>query len=211
MSSATSTSEEVRVPSEARVARRDATFQPWHFFILASLMAATFAVILSRQSTPEHLVLMSLTIAAAGLAAAGFYRMLAPLVGTEQAVQSEPLSERSRAALEREKALALRSLKELEFDRAMMKLSQKDFDEMAGRLRARAMSLMKQLDEGKVYRTLIERELSARLAHPPAVAVPGHASNSPAIGDGLCSCGTRNDSDAVFCKRCGVKLQDTQS
>jgi hypothetical protein len=211
MSSATSTSEEVRVPSEARVARRDATFQPWHFFILASLMAATFAVILSRQSTPEHLVLMSLTIAAAGLAAAGFYRMLAPLVGTEQAVQSEPLSERSRAALEREKALALRSLKELEFDRAMMKLSQKDFDEMAGRLRARAMSLMKQLDEGKVYRTLIERELSARLAHPPAVAAPGHASNSPAIGDGLCSCGTRNDSDAVFCKRCGVKLQDTQS
>jgi hypothetical protein len=211
MSSATSTSEEVRVPSEARVARRDATFQPSHFFILASLMAATFAVILSRQSTPEHLVLMSLTIAAAGLAAAGFYRMLAPLVGTEQAVQSEPLSERSRAALEREKALALRSLKELEFDRAMMKLSQKDFDEMAGRLRARAMSLMKQLDEGKVYRTLIERELSARLAHPPAVAVPGHASNSPAIGDGLCSCGTRNDSDAVFCKRCGVKLQDTQS
>ena len=71
MSSATSTSEEVRLPSEAKTARRDAAFQPWHFFILASLMAATFAVVLSRQSTPEHLVLMSLTIATAGLAAAG--------------------------------------------------------------------------------------------------------------------------------------------
>jgi hypothetical protein len=207
MSSATSTSEEVRLPSEAKTARRDAAFQPWHFFILASLVAATFAVVLSRTSTPEHLVLMSLTIAAAGLAAAGLYRMLAPLVFGEQSVHAEPLSERSRAALEREKTLALRSLKELEFDRSMMKLSQKDFDEMAGRLRARAISLMKQLDDGTVYRTIIERELSARLAHAPA----GSPSNSPAIGNGLCSCGTTNDSDAIFCKRCGAKLHDTQS
>ena len=44
-----------------------------------------------------------------------------------------------RAALEREKALVLRSIKELEFDRAMGKVSPKDFDEMAGRLRARAI------------------------------------------------------------------------
>ena len=67
--------------------------------------------------------------------------------------------------LEREKALVLRSLKELEFDRAMGKVSQDDFDEMAARLRARALALMKQLDEdGSGYRSIIERELSARLA-----------------------------------------------
>ena len=56
------------------------TFRASHFFVLASLMAATAAVVVSRQSTPEHLVLVSLTIGAAGLAAAGFYRMLSPLV-----------------------------------------------------------------------------------------------------------------------------------
>ena len=53
---------------------------------------------------------------------------------------------RTRAALEREKALALRSLKELEFDRAMGKVSEADFAEVAERLRARAMRVMQQLD-----------------------------------------------------------------
>ena len=58
----------------------------------------------------------------------------------------------------------LRSIKELEFDRAMGKVSPRDFDEMAARLRARAMMLIKQADEGGAgYRELIERELSARL------------------------------------------------
>ncbi len=37
--------------------------------------------------------------------------------------------------MEREKALVLRSIKELEFDRAMGKVSPRDFDEMSTRLR----------------------------------------------------------------------------
>ena len=74
----------------------DAGFRPWHFFVLASLMAATAAVVMSRQSTPEHLILISLTIGAAGLAAAGFYRMLAPLATDDPLVFSEPLTERKR-------------------------------------------------------------------------------------------------------------------
>ena len=73
------------------------------------------------------------------------------------------LSESMRAVLEREKMLVLRSIKELEFDRAMGKVSTKDFDEMAGRLRARAMSLMRQLDTEAGYRELIERELQAQV------------------------------------------------
>ena len=48
------------------------------------------------------------------------------------------LGGRTRAALEREKTLSLRSIKELEFDRAMGKVSEKDFAEMGARLRARA-------------------------------------------------------------------------
>ena len=42
------------------------------------------------------------------------------------------IGERTRAALEREKMLALRSIKELEFDRAMGKLSDEDWQEMSG-------------------------------------------------------------------------------
>ena len=39
---------------------------------------------------------------------------------------------RTRIALEREKTLVLRSIKELEFDFAMGKIAKADFDEMSG-------------------------------------------------------------------------------
>lgn len=179
----------------------DAGFRPWHFFVLASLMAATAAVIMSRQSTPEHLILISLTIGTAGLAAAGFYRMLAPLATDDPLVYSEPLTERTRAALEREKTLTLRSIKELEFDRAMGKVSEKDFEEMAGRLRSRALTLMKELDEGRSdYRTLIERELNARLSRQ------GSGAHRRTAAARCSACGSNNDVDAAFCKRCGTPI-----
>src|SRR5262245_59682835 len=108
MSSATSTS----AVGDGRVAevrsKADSGFRASHFFILSSLLAATVAVVMARQSTPEHLVLISLTIGAAGLATAGFYRVLSPLVSDVTDVTREPVSQRARAVLEREKMLALR-------------------------------------------------------------------------------------------------------
>ena len=192
-------------PPAAAGAKEDAGFKPWHFFVLVSLIAATAAVILSRRSTPEHLILISITIGAVGLAAAAFYRTLLPLALPEAVTGTEPLSGRARSALEREKTLVLRSLKELEFDKAMGKLSERDFDEMGGRLRARAISLIKQLDdETSGYRAVIEKELASRMAAARAANVtqqPG-----PAAPSACASCGTSNDPDAAFCKRCGHKL-----
>ena len=182
----------------------DEGFRPWHFFVLVSILMATVAVILARQSSPGHLILLSLTIAAAGAAAGAFHRMLVPLLGAVQTQAAEPISERTRAALLREKTLVLRSIKELEFDRAMGKLSQKDFDEMAGRLRSRALALMKQLDAGTGgYAQTIEKELEARLAAMPHPKSASAEKSTP----GCVSCGTANDPDAVFCKRCGARLQ----
>jgi hypothetical protein len=190
--------------SESRSQPADQGFRPWHFFVLASLAASTAAVILSRQSAPEHLILISLTIGAAGAAAAAVYRTIVPFTVRDVSVLGERPSERARAALEREKTLVLRSIKELEFDRAMGKLSAKDFDEMAGRLRARAISLLKQLDAGgSGYRDLIERELNARLqkGRAPATSV------APEVVAPTCvACATVNDVDAAFCKRCGTAL-----
>jgi hypothetical protein len=214
MSSATSIdSAELPAKPEANAEPVDNGFKAWHFFVLASLMAATVAVVMSRRSTPEHLVLISATIAAAGLAAAGMYRMLAPLATADPSAFREAPSERMRATLQRDKALTLRSIKELEFDRAMGKVSEKDFDEMSGRLRARAISLMKQLAEGETgYREIVERDLRARLAardrgarpaEPPPQLAPEAA---PAAIPTCASCGTANDADAAFCKRCGARL-----
>jgi hypothetical protein len=221
MNSATSTE-----PLPAKAA--DHGFHAPHFFVLVSLLAATVAVVLARPSAPEHLILISLTIGAAGISGLAFYRMLAPLVAPRSAGERE-LSESMRLDLEREKALTLRSIKELEFDRAMGKVSPQDFEEMAGRLRARAVGIMKQLDAGSAaYRTLIEKELAARIGNKPVSPMPDLPPSREAtvarqsLGDGgkveptgevgptgpagLCVCGITNDSDARFCKACGAKL-----
>ena len=176
MSSATSTKE---------------SFNVGHLFILLALMAATVAVVMARPATPESLILISLTIGAAGFAAVCFYRMLAPLVAPHSDFEEEPLSERLRADLEREKLLTLRSIKELEFDRAMGKLSQQDFDQMAGRLRARAIGIMKQLDAG--------------VSAPPVSDTRARKAPAPSPS-ATCACGVSNDHDARFCKSCGKKL-----
>lgn len=180
----------------------DQGFQVSHFFVLISLLAATVAVVMARPSAPENLILISLTIGAAGFAALCFYRVLAPLVAPHADMDRQPLSERMRADLEREKALTLRSIKELEFDRAMGKVSPQDFDDMAGRLRARALGIMKQLDAGQnAYRELIEKELAQRVGRAPEPVV------APPRPAGTCDCGTSNDPDARFCKSCGAKLR----
>lgn len=202
-----------RVSGEADVNRphpqTDDGFRPWHFFVLASILLATVAVMLARQSSPENLILISLTIASAGLAAAAFYRTLAPLTQPIVLRMGEPVSERTRLALEREKMLVLRTIKELEFDRAMGKVSEKDFDEMAGRLRARALSLMRQLElESGAYAAVIEKELEARVAKRtrsrPAAAIAGAA--AARVQSGCPACAASNDVDAVFCKKCGTRL-----
>ena len=180
-----------------RLQPEDQGFHVSHFFVLLSLLAATVAVLMARPSAPANLILVSLTIGAAGVAAIGVYRMLAPLVSASPDIERQPLSERRRLELEREKALTLRSIKELEFDRAMGKVSPQDFEDMAARLRSRALGIMRQLDEGShAYRALIEKELAQRVGKAPVLSV------DPAV----CACGTRNDADARFCKSCGSKL-----
>src|SRR4029079_1498304 len=99
MSSATSTS--------AAASPKDQGFTVSHFFVLVALMAATVAVVMARPAAPEHLILISLTIRAAAIAAMAFYRMLAPLVAPYTDYHREAISDRLRADLEREKALTL--------------------------------------------------------------------------------------------------------
>jgi ribosomal protein L9 len=102
--------------------------------------------------------------------------------------------------------LTLRSIKELEFDRAMGKVSVEDFDDMAGRLRARAIGLMKQLDrEGSAYESIIERDVAARAAKSARRAENDSVELPPARH--VCTCGVQNDVDARFCKSCGSRLE----
>ncbi len=145
------------------------SFQPWQFFVLAGLAAATAGVFVSRGTNPANVIFVSIIIGAAALAGTAVYRMLLPLVVPDAVESVEMVGGRTRAALEREKLLVLRAIKDLEFDRAMTKISAQDYDEMVARLRSRAVRLMRQLDAGgSGYREIIERELAGRLGRAAA-------------------------------------------
>jgi hypothetical protein len=209
MSSATSTNRAIAARRAASLPVGTATtpeadhaFRPWQFFLLAGMLSATATVVVATGQSPASIVLLSLTVVSAAFVGLGVYRSLAPLVLPEIVETPTMLGGRTRAALERDKALVLRSIKELEFDYAMKKVARADYDDMAGRLRARAIRLMRQLEAAEGYRTTIEKEVEARLAAAGVTAA--RVQQEPAAD--VCACGTSNDLDARFCKHCGSKL-----
>jgi hypothetical protein len=171
-------------------ARRDSSFHPWHFYILLSLAGATWAVIVSRHTHPAALVFLSLSIIAAGLVGAALHAAIAGFFAGDAGDRA--VSGRTREFLEQEKALVLRSIKELEFDRAMKKINDQDFAEIGGRLRARALELMEALDRPDAP----EVRAADRSAKPQ-----GRRDRTTCP-----SCEARVEADARFCKHCGAKL-----
>jgi len=189
-----------RVSPKREGAEADA-LQPWQLFTLAGLIGATVVVFFSRGQSPIGIILLSAAVFAAAFVGLSALRTLLPLTGSVPEDRPDMLGGRTRAALERDKALVLRTIKELEFDRGMGKVSDKDFAEMSARLRARAGRIMRQLDAGSLYREQIEKEVGQRVAAAGAGA--GSAPRNPAACP---SCSTQNDPDARFCKACGSKL-----
>jgi hypothetical protein len=160
-------------------------------------LAATACVVLLAQGarvTPAFALLV-LCAGLCGAVVMGLWHSARAFCGQAAADETTTnLDARHRDELSREKMLLLKSLKELDFDHAMGKVSDRDHDEMAERLRARAVRLMKELDERPDYRSRIEHELESRLGRA-AEAAPRCA-----------ACGATNDADATFCKRCGQRL-----
>jgi hypothetical protein len=214
MSSETST-KQVRVKADAAP---DPGLQPWQFFALAALGCATAVTFIARGQGPAAIILLSILMATAALVGYAALRVVRPLMSTGDD-RTVMIGHRTRVALEREKMLALRSIKELEFDRAMGRLSDEDWTEMSGRLRIRAARLIRQLDAGVGYRQQIERELQKRIEAKKddsrqkpwrdrdGAASPARDEDGETSAERLCStCETANDADAKFCKGCGAKL-----
>jgi hypothetical protein len=198
------------------------SLQPWQFFTLAGLVGATIVVFLSEGQTPAGIILLSLVIFGAAAVGIAAWRMFSPLAGANEPAGPQIFGGRTRAALEREKTLVLRSIKDLEFDHAMGKVSDKDFSEMGTRLRGRAAGLIRQLDAGTSYRQAIEAEIEKRVgpkdvehaeARRTVSGSPGTPETAPPTAEEkrtkIClSCCTQNDPDARFCKGCGYQLGD---
>lgn len=219
MSSATS-SEEARLKPDTTGVRGsvDSSMQPWQFFVLAALGCATAVTFLVRGSGLTAVVLLTILMGAAALVGMAALRTFRPLVSSHEERVSM-VGHRTRAALERDKTLVLRAIKELEFDHAMGRLSEDDFRLMSGRLRSRATRLIRQLDASAGYREQIERDLTKRMGPPslkdttvntpraPDTEAFREAEAEPPASARTCaSCSTANDVDARFCKECGAKL-----
>ncbi len=124
------------------------------------------------------------------------------------------------AELEQKQAL-LRALKDLEFERSVGKITDEDYFELRDRYRTRAKAVLQSLD----------REIQPALARAEKIAddylrskglgprsgpdrIGGaepkpEASSSVDAGVRCPSCSTANDSDAVFCKKCGERIVST--
>ncbi len=182
----------------------DPGLQPWQFFVLAALGCATAVTFLVRSHGVAAVILLSVLMGATALVGLAVLRTVRPLVagGEDRTVV---IGQRTRAALEREKALTLRTIKELDFDRALGKMSEDDFREMTIKLRGRATRLSRQLDASAGYRTAIERDLLARLSDSTDAVSDAPGPQAP--GGRICAgCSIANDADARFCKSCGAKL-----
>jgi hypothetical protein len=189
----------------------DEGLEPWQFFVLAALVCATAGTLLLRGQGVTAVILLSVLMGTVCLIGVAALRAVRPLVSPEED-RTAMVGQRTRAALEREKFLTLRSIKELEFDRAMGKVSDGDWHEMSGRLRVRATRLMRQLDTGAGYREQIERDVAKRLASGAGIVgvadgVPETSASADVAPGNFCTdCGTKNEPDAKFCKNCGHKL-----
>lgn len=166
-----------------------APFTAGHFYVLLSMIGATVAVVMARNTHPAALLLISAAVLASGYTAFALHRALAGLFSGKQI--EEPLGIRQREVLLQEKALVLRAIKDLEFDFGMKKVSEADFMDMLGRLKARALLLMQQLEQ---------------IPESPAKQ-PSPAARASRPGAVTCArCQTRNEPDAKFCKQCGERL-----
>ena len=163
-----------------------APFTAEHFFVLLSMVAATAAVVMARNTHPAALLLLSGAALAAGYTAYAVHQALMAMLSKNTTVV---LGQRDRDVLEQDKVTVLRAIKDLEFDFGMKKVSEADYKDMLARLKQRALLIMEQLDQ----------------IPPDAPVKP--ARTQAASRAAVCPrCSTSNDGDAKFCKQCGEKL-----
>jgi xanthosine utilization system XapX-like protein len=183
-------------------------------------LAAVYGYLFLDMRPGPPLVIVGLGGLTLVLCGRALWRVIDPLTGGEVAAASTdagPRTPHRLRELEREKQAVLKAIKEIELDYQMRKLDESDYREMVERYRARALRILSELAVGDNYRELIEREvrdrLAARAARPAdagagaAEATATAATTGAAAGAPTCAaCGTVNDADAGFCKRCGGKL-----
>ena len=163
--------------------------KPGQVFVLLSMAAATVAVMLTNNTHPVALLVMSAGVLACGLAAYFFHTALFSLLGPKRAPVA--VTGQRRAHLLGDKNRILHTIKELEFDHRMGKINAKDFEHLSAPLRRKAAMLIEELD---------------RIDGGGGASGALQDQRAPRTHSACPSCRTANDPDARFCKSCGAKL-----
>lgn len=106
-------------------------------------------------------------------------------------------------------AVALRALKEIEFDRATGKLSDADYEALKAQYTAEAVAVMRE-ETGDVRRetgNAVPASISSPVSRLPLRACPLHGVPSESGAEFCSACGRRLQAAAGFCSRCGVSLE----
>jgi hypothetical protein len=135
--------------------------------VLAGAAAGLSYGIVGAGLRPSAALLL-LTMGGVALAVCGLtlFRVVEPLL-RPAAAAARAADNRASARmreLERDKALVLKAIREIEHDYQMRKISESDYKELTHRYRTRAMRLIREIDAGDDFRGLIEQELKTRLA-----------------------------------------------
>lgn len=121
----------------------------------------------------------------------------------------------ARTMLVQEKNAVLQSIRDMRFEHELGKLSAADLERLEAQHRVRARELLAQLDTQLApYRDEARKRLGqagqsvasdSQVGEAAPDIAPGIA--PAALEPGTCAkCSTRNDADAVFCKKCGAQL-----
>jgi len=123
------------------------------------------------------------------------------LAGDAPITLEEAIALGAPSAAEEQKRAVLQALKDLEYERSVGKVADADYEELLGRYRAEAKRLLRAVDEDLApLRAKANAYLTEQLGRSDGAALP--TKNRRACP----ACHVENDSDALFCKKCGGKL-----
>jgi hypothetical protein len=167
-----------------------------------------------------------LSMVAAALIVVGVALFVAlPLADRRRQGRRESTQAIELARLDHERLLAVAGIRDLEFDRAMSKLSEDDYASMLAKLEDRAMSAMAASD--KLRASVVALTAIPSAPAPPPNAIPRAAKQAIGACVGTAkaprpqdapestrnnhcpSCGTRSAPGARFCFQCGGALGQT--
>jgi hypothetical protein len=144
---------------------------------------------------------------------AGFVAVIVhPILTTRQAWVRPSNLARSRLELTEQKEQLYSSIRELEFDHSLGKVSDTDFETLRVDLESQAVTTLRRLDGLQTTATPDEADLTARIETDlQTVSPPATAATTPAVAKFCSSCGAARQPVHKFCAQCGGAFGDTSA